>query len=182
VPIQDISSLPLHLTEFVTRLEEHVEEVVPMKRYVPPFDQAKLKYLSERLGRGIPIGSYSEAQIRFGNLPAEQALVDIKDELAKQEPDNERITAALEVARSRIQETPCTVAEILNSGWLYKSERIYGKALRIMETFSEDDEWEFSENIFSLDAMLRTSIETSYLGSLFIDAFDAQDPEEEISS
>lgn len=170
----------MNVTEFTTLLDNRVERFVPIMKHVPPFDHKKLSYLLTRLKHGIPIGSYSPVQVNDGNEPALAAIKNVKRLISRTTPDKKAIAHNLSVAVDRIRETPCTVAEILNAGWLYKCEHIYGTALAQMEhSFSASNQDSFISQLFSLDAILRNSIETSYLTGLFLQGFKETEQNED---
>jgi len=167
-PFQAVETLPINVAQFRTCLEAHVEEVVPIDKSLKTFDQRKFSKLSQRLEDGIPIGSYSPVQVEKGDKEALESMKLLRKRLQSGKTENRtEIETHLNSIRSRVRETPCTIAEIVNAGWLYKCEKIYYEALSKLGSFGPEQEEKFKAQLFSLDALLRNSIETSYLNTLF---------------
>jgi hypothetical protein len=68
-----------------------------------------------------------------------------------------------------VVETPCTIAEILNAGWVYKCEEIYARAAENLHMLDNTMESTFQSDVLTLDDLLRNSIETARLHSLFLE-------------
>jgi hypothetical protein len=83
--------------------------------------------------------------------------------------DAAKLNKSLAAVRARVREAPCTIAEIVNAGWLYKCEQIYADAAARIQKFDIDNgmDEEFALKLLNLDNLLRNSIETSYLATLF---------------
>lgn len=167
-PLEDTSKLWINMRNFRDRIEEQVEDIVPFEKAIPTFDPRKFKKLYDRLQEGIPIGSYSLVKIESEDDEALEALRWIdKNIQCKEGTNREEHKEYLKKALKRVKETPCTVAEIINAGWLFKCERIYLDLIMDLNSLDPDMEQEFGRQLFRLDDLLRNSIETSFLNSLF---------------
>ena len=151
--------------EFYNCIEEVVEEFIPFAKSIQPFNQDKFKHLVSRLEKNIPIGAYSSSKLTSSS-DCLKCLKDI-DEALISNPDQDNIKKNLYKAFDIVKETYCTIAEIINAGWIYKSEKIYLKAFKVLNKFNIEEQNRFKEKIYRLDSLLRNSIETSYLSQLF---------------
>ncbi|MFC1817117.1 hypothetical protein ACFL0M_14545 [Thermodesulfobacteriota bacterium] len=151
---------------FWNRMEEIVEKFVPFNESIPPFDQNKFKHLVSRLEKNIPIGAYSSSNLSDNTITIE-CLNDIEKIISTEKDEQNNIEAKLKKAFDTIRERPCTIAEIINAGWLYKCEKIYLQTINILNRFDKEQQNIFKDKLYRLDGLLRNSIETSYLTQLF---------------
>jgi hypothetical protein len=167
-PLQEVSALPAVAHELRSRLEERVNKLLPFPSALQTFDKRKFSNLSKRLSNGIPIGAYSPVQIEVGDDEARMSLKELAGVLLRGDvSDASILSKPLASVRARVREAPCTIAEIVNAGWLYKCEQIYADAATRIQRFDKGMEEEFALKLLNLDNLLRNSIETSYLATLF---------------
>ncbi len=159
----------IDVREFRRTAVDRAKELVPESlRIATYFEPSKFKFLQERLERGIPIGTYHEnplSQVKARGLEELGAIRDVMNENG----DPNTVAERLDTLRAFVTEHPTTAGEILTAGWLYKIDSIYAPMIEGIATLSEQRIEEFREKIFRLDDILRSSIETSYLGKLFVD-------------
>jgi len=184
----DIPKLPrldFNAKEFQHDVIEHIDEILPEQLRARSFTSEHFTRLSDRLKRGIPIGSYNAVD-RDVAVPifdrAESALSALLGQAseddggpASTESNATAVDEQLNEMRALVRETPCTVAEILNAGWMYKIESIYLPLIHDLGAFNAEMEATFRDELFRLDGVLRVSIETAYMAREFLAAFGAAD-------
>jgi hypothetical protein len=168
--LQPSHKFPIDIRSFWENLEDHLQEFIPPNQRVKAFEPKKFQYLLDRLRAGTPIGSYSPFQVESGNEQAVASIAAIEELLATGRDEREAIKKKLSIIQDRVKESPCTVAEIMNAGWLFKCQEVY-MSLVCDESFIDSDVWDEQESrlrdkLFSQDRLLRNSIETSHLHSL----------------
>jgi hypothetical protein len=147
-----------------------------------PLNAKRLHLLIARLKRGVPIGSLPQFQINDSQVEMDDTIKRLRQDLmedtikrSREElvehdalPDP-RISSAIQMLQDGIKEEPVSISEIINAGWLFKLEHVYNPLIQRLHEVEIESETAngFAEKLAQLDGLLRNSIETSYLGSLF---------------
>lgn len=165
--IKTKGALSFDMNVFRNRIEERVEKIIPLDKKNSTFNIEKFKFLYKRLKKGVPIGAFSN-DILNGN--DEQYLTKLQeiDRIVNETPNvyNPDVEKLLETVFNRVSEEPCSTAEIINTGWLFKIEKIYKNLIDNIRDISPSNELNFKEDIRAMDALLKNSIETSFLTQL----------------
>ena len=148
--------LPLIWQDFVDAICEQVDSVVPLDHQLKSDDFNRITKLSERLSKGILIGSYRDSS---------------SEDLIKKYPLNERSNVQkLSDAKKAVQESRTLSWEIINAGWLHKIEHVYPEAFNLFFSSSTDSliekirEW--GQQLESIDRLLLKSMESSEIQRL----------------
>jgi hypothetical protein len=149
---------PLILQEFVDSICEQVDQVISLNQQLTLRDFNRIKGLSERLSKGIIIGSYP-------NHKHPETIEKIKKILAK-----DLVPNSLDNAKKAVQESRTLLWEIINAGWLHKIQSLYPQASTLFFTPSVTPLKEkitmWGEEIESVDRLLLKSIEASEIQKL----------------
>jgi hypothetical protein len=148
--------LQLEWQDFVDAICEQVDSVVPLDHQLKSGDFNRITKLSERLSKGILIGSYRDSS---------------SEDLIKKYPLNERSNVQkLSNAKKAVQESRTLSWEIINAGWLHKIEHVYPEAFNLFFSSSTDSliekirEW--GQQLESIDRLLLKSMESSEIQRL----------------
>ncbi len=118
----ELPDLQLALGEFVDEICEQVERIINLSQQLQEEHLARIGSLSQRLKKGILIGSYPN-----------QIQPEIKESFI-----NGRIKSdSLDIAKNAVQEQRVLLWEIVNAGWLNKIESLYPWAFKLF--FGEND-------------------------------------------
>lgn len=165
----EYGTFPLNIRRFRNEVDGSVGKLVPA---IPPFDQARFSVLRDRLRIGVPIASVSGLNAESTVEEAMEALKVARKAAGKASTAQGKGTEALRLAQEHVEETPCTIAEIINAGWLFKCEQIYAPMIRRMHQLTQVDEDRFERDLRTLDAILRNSIETAHLHQLLVEEYE----------
>ena len=127
---------------------------------------ARVRYLRERLDRKVPIATVSLFEQSQSREEARQRVVKFQESLRFRPADADASRGELVDLLAGVRETPCSVAEIVCAGWLHKIEAIYLPQLARLEAFTPESGSELFRSLLQVDALIRTSVETSYLSTL----------------
>jgi hypothetical protein len=128
----------------------------------------RLHLLITRLERGVPIGSLPQFQITNSGAEMQDTINRLREKLASEDaPADADISQAIQMLQDGIREEPVSISEIINAGWLFKLGHLYDPMIKRVHALKPKHAEEFAQALSHLDALLRNSIETSYLGALF---------------
>ena len=144
--------LPLKLQDFVDAICEEIDQLITLSRRITPGDFSRVKHLvSNRLSRGVPIGSYPNS---------EQVNIALR-RLQKGSLTTPRFNKLKEAS----QESRTLVWEVVNAGWLHKIENIYPDAFTIFFGRGDADiqakMMDWGKQLEMTDRLLLKSIESS---------------------
>lgn len=149
--------LPLKLQDFVDTICEQIDELITLSRQITPRDFSRVEHLvSNRLSRGMPIGSYpnpKQVKIAIKGLQ--------KDSLT---------TSNFNKLKKASQESRTLIWEIVNAGWLHKIKSIYPNAFEIFFRSGDADiqtkmlDW--GKQLEGIDRLLLKSVESSEIQRL----------------
>jgi len=163
---------PLPLQDLRDIIGKKITRLMPNITYYNP-DEEKIFYLVNKIKEGIPISSYRP---NFNKEKTENILASIDKNIKSQDISlNKKISQKINKIYNTMAEEPCSCAEIINSGWLYKCNYIYPK---IINTFFLDNKLttlkdffdkkeKYKEEIIKLDKILMKSIEVAHIHEIF---------------
>lgn len=139
------------LTEIVDTISEQVDNIVKLEISLTNEDFVRIKFLKERLSKGITIASYQE--------------LEKLEESRKNYPNKDVTLEELNIAKNALQETRTKLWEIVNTGWINKIESLFPKAIELFFGNNNDllsDKIEkFDLELKKIDEILLKSIESS---------------------
>jgi len=148
--------LQLKIGEFVDAICEQVDQIISLSQQLTVKDFTRIDYLSKRLSKGVPIGSYTDPQL----------IETAKKKFLKGRIDPEK----LDEAKSTVQESRVLLWEVINAGWLYKINSIYPRAFTLFfgsdNTPIEKKVTSWGEEHEEIDRLLLKSIESSEIHRL----------------
>ncbi len=163
------SQFPLNYQKFRDLMVDKIQELTYENMPDLEVNNDKIRRLLKRLCEGILIGSFI-AHDKPESLQDELKKIESIINNREAENQNDKIGDLMKHVLNGVKESPCTISEILNTGWLYKCECFYPNIIDLL--FSKNEELDqcydvFRNEIFLLDDKLKKSIEISHIHDLF---------------
>lgn len=156
--------LGLEVSRYRHTVIEHLADFIPEPLRADSFSARRFAQLLQRLANGVPIGAINELSEQDARDRFAVAAERLERTVQHPSPSEIEVEADLTEMRSTVIEAPCSIAEILNAGWLYKWTQIVQPLIANLSALNPQREHEFRTALFRLDDTLRNSIETAYFG------------------
>lgn len=158
------------LTQFADNILAKIDVAVRNEKELTADDFGRISRLAERVSQGVLIGSYVDKSHLDAALQTCAGIdLGLHQPAALLEPTSEEMTA-YNTLKPLIQETRTTPWEIINAGWLHKTQVVYPEAFDLFfrkagSVLDKIDD--FDSRLQATDKVLLKSIEVAQIHKMF---------------